>query len=56
MIFNHVYTIGFYVPLDPLAYWSEWLWKYGLFVILLAGLGVYLIIIGYRYIIRSTKD
>jgi hypothetical protein len=49
MIFNHVYTIGFYVPLDPLAYWSEWLWKY-------AGLGVYLIIIGYRYIIRSTKD
>ena len=49
MIFNKGHTIGFYISLHPLVYWGEWLWMYGLFVILLAGLGVYLIIIGYRY-------
>lgn len=55
MIFNLVYTIVFDIPLDPLAYWSEWLMMLGWFVILLAGIGVYLIIIGYR-IIKSTKE
>ena len=55
LLFKQVYTIGFYVPLDPLAYWVEWLFMYGWFTILLAVLGVYLIIFGYRYIKRSPK-
>ncbi len=53
MLFNQVYTIGFYVPLSPLAYWGEWLLLYGWFTILLAVVGVYLIIFGYRYIQKS---
>ncbi|MBA7623207.1 hypothetical protein ES703_30600 [subsurface metagenome] len=55
MLNCRIYTIGYYRPLSPLEYWSEWLWKYGFLVIILAGIGIYLIKIGYR-IIKSTKD
>ncbi|NVM19846.1 MAG: hypothetical protein HWN80_19240 [Candidatus Lokiarchaeota archaeon] len=48
ILFNQVYTIGFYVPLEPLSYWVEWLLLYGWFTILLAILGVFLINYGYR--------
>ena len=56
MLFNQVYTIGFYVPLEPLAYWVEWLLLYGWFTILLAILGIYLIFYGYRTIKSSPRD
>lgn len=52
---NRIFTIGYYIPLTSLEYWSEWLWKYGLLAIVLAGIGIYLIKIGYR-IIKSIKD
>jgi len=56
MLFNRVYTIGFYVPLEPLSYWVEWLLLYGWFTILFAILGVYLIFYGYRTIKSSPRD
>ena len=42
--------ISFGVQLDPLSYWVTWLMMYGFFTILLTELGVFLIILGYRYI------
>ena len=56
MLFNQVYTIGFYVPLEPLVYWGEWLLRYGWLTILLAVIGVYFLIIGYRYVKSSAED
>ena len=56
MLYNEVYTIGFYVPLEPLNYWIEWLFLYGWFTILFALVGVYLIIFGYRYSRSSPKE
>jgi len=53
---NKVYAIGFYVPLNPLAYWSAWMWEYGLLAIVLAVIGVYFLIIGYRYVKSSAED
>lgn len=55
LIFSQIYSIAFSIPLYPLANWFEWIMMSGWFVILLAGIGVYLIIIGYR-IIKSTKE
>ena len=56
MIFNQVYSIGFYVPIGPLTYWGQWFFLYGWYTVLLAVLGVYLIIIGYRYLKKSPND
>ncbi len=59
LIFTPIYSIAFSIPFDPLASlenWHIWLMTSGLFVILLAGIGVYLIIIGYRYIVRLSQD
>ena len=56
ILYNEVYTIGFYVPLEPLNYLFEWLFLYGWFTILFAIIGVYLLILGYRYSKSSTKD
>ena len=56
ILYNEVYTIGFYVPLEPLNYWLEWLFLYGWFTILFAIIGVYLLILGYRYSKSSTKE
>ena len=55
LIFSPIYIIAFSIPFDPLASWYEFLMLSGWVVILLAGIGVYLINIGYR-IIKSTKD
>lgn len=55
LIFTQVSSIAFSIPVDPLAIWFDWLMVFGWFVIFLAGIGVYLIIIGYR-IIKSTKE
>jgi len=58
LIFTPIYSIAFSIPFDPLATlasWYEYLMMSGWFVILLAGIGIYLIKIGYR-IIKSTKD
>lgn len=56
MVFNQVYTIGYYVQLDPLRYWFTWLWMYGWYTIILAGVGAYLINVGYRNIKRSPEN
>ena len=55
MLFNQVYTIGFYVPIDPLGYWIEWLFLYGYITIMFVLLGVCLIILGYRFIREAAK-
>ena len=55
LLFTEVYTIGFYVPLEPLVYWTEWFWKYGLLTLILAGIGVKLVILGYRDIKSSPQ-
>ena len=53
---NRIYTIGGHVPLSPLEYWSEWLWRYGLFAILLAGIGVFFIRASYLRLKESEKE
>jgi len=55
MLFFRVYTIGFYVPIDPFSYWIEWLFMYGYIIVMFALLGVCLIILGYRFISEAAE-
>ena len=46
---SNVYSsYGPSVPSDPLGYWVQWFWIYGLLTITLALIGVYFVIFGYR--------
>ena len=46
---SNVYSsYGPSVPSDPLGYWVQWFWMYGLLTIILAIIGVYFVIFGYR--------
>jgi len=53
---NVVTSYGPSVPSDPLAYWIEWFWKYGLLTIILAIIGVYFVVIGFRFRKWSRED
>jgi len=52
MILNQI-TPSFGVQLDQLTYWGAWFMRYGGFTIFIAGIGVYLIHIGFRYIKKT---
>ena len=53
---NGISSIGIKAPSDPLDYWIEWLWKFGLLTIILAIIGVYFVIFGYRCRKYFPKD
>ncbi|MFX0025113.1 MAG: hypothetical protein ACFE8M_01770 [Candidatus Hermodarchaeota archaeon] len=48
ILFNKVYYLH-YIPTDPLTYWMDWLKIYGLYTFIFASLGVYFVIISFRY-------
>ncbi|TFG23955.1 MAG: hypothetical protein EU533_02635 [Promethearchaeota archaeon] len=50
MISLHILLIGFSVPFRPLEYWGRWLILGGWSVLIVAGLGSYLIFRGYNCI------
>ena len=47
-LINKVFYLH-YIPTDSLIYWMDWLRVYGLITFIPASLGVYLIIISFRY-------
>ena len=55
LLFNYAGPVGFYVPISPLEYWSNWWNLYGLVTVLIAVAGLIIIILGIRVFIKNKN-
>lgn len=55
ILFNYVGPIGFYIPLSPEEYWTNWWYQYGFITVAIAVVGLILIILGIRIFIKGNK-
>ena len=54
---SNVYSsYGPSVPSEPIGYWIQWFWMYGLLTIIVAIIGLYFVVVGYRFRKWSRED
>ncbi len=55
ILFNYAGSIGFSVPISPEDYWMNWLNNYGVMTFGIAGVGLCVLIIGIRYLLKTKN-
>ena len=56
MLFNYAGSVGYYIPMSPEEYWTSWWMQYGPITLLLAGIGILLLFVGIRILIRDKQE